>query len=87
MKIKIFEFGPLAVNTYVLSDETGECVIIDPACWYPHEKETLFNYIKQQFYRKTSLKHPFTSTIYWEMILLFLNSALNPKHTQPMSIC
>jgi len=45
MKIKIFEFGPLAVNTYVLSDETGECVIIDPACWYPHEKETLFNYI------------------------------------------
>ncbi|MGB4340708.1 MAG: MBL fold metallo-hydrolase, partial [Dysgonamonadaceae bacterium] len=35
MKIKIFEFGPLAVNTYVLSDETGECAIIDPACWYP----------------------------------------------------
>lgn len=45
MKIKTFEFNPLAVNTYVLSDETGECVIIDAACFYPDEKIILIDYI------------------------------------------
>lgn len=45
MKIKTFEFNPLAVNTYVLSDETGECVIIDAACFYPDEKRILIDYI------------------------------------------
>ena len=45
MKSKLFEFNPLAVNTYVLSDETGECVVIDPACFYPDEKALLLNYI------------------------------------------
>lgn len=45
MNIKIFEFNPLGVNTYVLSDETGECVVIDPAPFYPDEKELLVNYL------------------------------------------
>lgn len=45
MKIKIFEFNPLGVNTYVLSDETGECIVIDAACFYADEKELLINYI------------------------------------------
>lgn len=45
MKIKTFEFNPLGVNTYVLSDETKECVIIDAACFYPDEREHLINYI------------------------------------------
>ena len=34
MKVKVFEFNPIAVNTYVLHDKTGECVIIDAACFY-----------------------------------------------------
>jgi Zn-dependent hydrolases, including glyoxylases len=45
MKIKIFEFNPLGVNTYVLSDETKECVVIDASCFYADEKEVLLNYI------------------------------------------
>ena len=45
MKIKTFEFNPLGVNAYVLSDETGECVVIDPSCFYPDEKEILLRYI------------------------------------------
>lgn len=45
MKIKTFEFNPLGVNTYVLYDETGECVVIDAACFFPDEKELLFNFI------------------------------------------
>lgn len=45
MKIKIFEFNPLGVNTYVLYDETGECVVIDAACVFPDEKEQLLHFI------------------------------------------
>ncbi|MDR1518418.1 MAG: MBL fold metallo-hydrolase [Dysgonamonadaceae bacterium] len=46
MKIKTFEFSPIAVNTYVISDETGECAIIDAASFYADEKEELISYIK-----------------------------------------
>ncbi|OJV80646.1 MAG: MBL fold hydrolase [Bacteroidia bacterium 44-10] len=45
MNIKTFEFNPLGVNTYVLSDETRECVVIDPAPFYPDEKELLLSYL------------------------------------------
>ena len=45
MKIKTFEFNPLGVNTYLLADETNECVVIDPACFYADEKALILNYI------------------------------------------
>lgn len=45
MKVKTFEFNPLAVNTYVLSDETKECAVIDATCFYPDEREILLNYL------------------------------------------
>lgn len=45
MRIKTFEFNPLGVNSYVLSDDTHECVVIDAACFYADEKELLINYI------------------------------------------
>jgi glyoxylase-like metal-dependent hydrolase (beta-lactamase superfamily II) len=44
-KIKTFEFNPLGVNTYVLSDETKECVVIDASAFYADERELLLNYI------------------------------------------
>ncbi len=45
MKVKTFEFNPLGVNTYLLSDETKECVVIDAAFFYADEQELLLNYI------------------------------------------
>ena len=45
MKIKTFEFNPLGVNTYVLYDKTGECVVIDASCFFPDERELLLNFI------------------------------------------
>lgn len=45
MKIKIFEFNPLGVNTYVLYDETGECIVVDASCFFPDENELLLNFI------------------------------------------
>ena len=45
IKIHYFTFNPFQENTYVLSDETGEAVIIDPGCYDKQEKEELSDYI------------------------------------------
>lgn len=45
MKIKEFEFNPIQENTFVVYDETKECVIIDPGCFYPDEKVELLEFI------------------------------------------
>lgn len=45
MNVKIFEFNPIRENTYVAYDDTGECVIIDPGCFFPDEKALLLDFI------------------------------------------
>ena len=45
MKIKTFEFNPLGVNTYVLYDRTGECIVVDASCFFPDENRLLLNFI------------------------------------------
>ncbi len=45
LEIKTFVFNPLMENTYVLFDETKECVIVDPGCYHPWEKDELSNFI------------------------------------------
>ena len=34
-------FNPFQENTYIVYDETGECVIFDPGCFEVHEKQEL----------------------------------------------
>ena len=46
INIKSLTFNPFQENMYVLSDETNECIIIDPGCYEPQEKEELISYIK-----------------------------------------
>jgi glyoxylase-like metal-dependent hydrolase (beta-lactamase superfamily II) len=45
IKISSFTFNAFAENTYVLSDETGQCVIIDPGCETNAEKMELVNFL------------------------------------------
>ena len=45
ISIKKFTFNPFQENSYILYDETKECVIIDPGCYSPTEKATLLNFI------------------------------------------
>ena len=47
MTVKCFEFNMFPVNTYVLSDETNEAVIIDAGCYYDDEQEMLKQYIER----------------------------------------
>ena len=43
--IKRLEFNPFRENTYVISDDTGECIILDPGCQEPEERDILLEYI------------------------------------------
>lgn len=44
--LKKFTFNPFQVNTYLLSDETGECIIIDAAMDGLAEEAEIADYIK-----------------------------------------
>lgn len=46
MQIAIFEFNPFQENTYVLYDDTKDCVIIDPGCYTEEENKQLLDYIE-----------------------------------------
>lgn len=47
IKVNAFTFNALQENTYIVSDETNECVIIDPGCADKAEREELEFFIKQ----------------------------------------
>ena len=46
VSIKIFCFGPFQENTYVLYDETKECLVIDPGCYDNKEQQELYSFIQ-----------------------------------------
>lgn len=48
MIIKKFVFNLFDENTYVLSDETGECILLDPGMSNDIEENELFSYIKNE---------------------------------------
>lgn len=45
LKFESFVFNPFAESTYVLYDDTLECVIIDPGCSTSAEEDRLFGFI------------------------------------------
>lgn len=47
IKIAVFAFNPFAENTYVASDKSGECVIIDAGNYSASEDSALTQYIAQ----------------------------------------
>lgn len=46
MLIKCFTFNPFQENTYILSDSTRECIIIDPGCFNASERNEISDYIQ-----------------------------------------
>ncbi|MFP4025254.1 MAG: MBL fold metallo-hydrolase [Thiohalospira sp.] len=47
IKLKIFVFNPFQENTFLLYDETKECVIIDAGCNNLNENNELFSFISE----------------------------------------
>lgn len=46
IKVHKFTFNSFQENTYIVYDETGECIIVDPGCYESYEKEELESYIR-----------------------------------------
>ena len=43
--IQSFTFSPIQENTYLLYNETGDCIIIDPGCYSANERDDLLAYV------------------------------------------
>jgi len=46
IQIKKFTFNPFQENTYLLYDDTKECIIVDPGCFNKSEREELVSFIQ-----------------------------------------
>lgn len=47
IQIASFTFNPFNENTYVLFDETKQCIIIDPGCYDDKERAEMVNFIEK----------------------------------------
>jgi hydroxyacylglutathione hydrolase len=47
MRVHVFTFNPFQENTYVVYDESSECIIIDAGCYDKHEQETLVQWLAE----------------------------------------
>lgn len=45
LQVMSFTFGPFSENTYVLSNEHGECIIFDPGMYQSSEEQELDRYL------------------------------------------
>lgn len=45
--VKAFTFSPVQENTYLLYNEKGSALIIDPGCYFDEEKETVSLFLQQ----------------------------------------
>ena len=55
LRVHSFTFNPFEENTYVLFDETKECVIIDPGCLTAEEQKDLAGFISGNSLRPVRL--------------------------------
>jgi glyoxylase-like metal-dependent hydrolase (beta-lactamase superfamily II) len=55
LQVQAFVFNALQENTFVLFDETKDCVIIDPGCYDVEEKSELADFIKRNELNVTRL--------------------------------
>jgi glyoxylase-like metal-dependent hydrolase (beta-lactamase superfamily II) len=66
MKIKIFEFNPVCVNTYLIYDETNEAAVIDCGVSNQEEYNQLKAYIDSH---ELKLKHLLNTHLHFDHIL------------------
>ena len=76
-----FTFNPFQENTYLVIDETLECVIFDPGCLHDYEKEVLSQYIKQEQVRPVRLINT-----HCHLDHIFGNKFVSEKYNLPLEI-
>jgi len=46
-QVAAFTFNPFQENTYIVYDDSKECILIDPGCYQAEEKAELISFIQQ----------------------------------------
>ena len=46
INVKIFQFNPLQENTYLMYNEAGDCILVDPGCYSDKERDQLRDFIE-----------------------------------------
>lgn len=47
IKVEKFVVNPLGENSFIISDETGECIFIDPGFYYDEEHQEIKDYVRE----------------------------------------
>lgn len=81
MKVKFFPFNPFQENTYIVSDNTNECIIIDPGCIENREKSQLDDYIKDNQLKPVKLINT-----HCHLDHIFGNQYISKKYNLPLEI-
>lgn len=66
MRIKQFVFNPFGVNGFVLSNDAGDAILIDPSVSNEREEDALASYIEQS---KLTIKHLFNTHLHLDHVL------------------
>ena len=53
--VKIFQINPLQENTYLLYNAEKDCIVVDPGCYFDHEREKLTGFIAENALRPVML--------------------------------
>lgn len=48
MLIKKLTFNPIQENMYIVYDDSKECIIIDPGCYFHHERQELISFLEEK---------------------------------------
>lgn len=81
IQIQTFTFNPFSENTYLVYDETGEGVVIDPGCYEKSEKETL-----QQFIESNNIKVRYLLNTHCHIDHVLGNDFVKAKYNVPFLI-
>ncbi len=66
MRVRRFEFNPFPVNTFVLYDDTNECVVIDAGMLYDEENNILTSFIADN---NLQIKHLLNTHLHFDHLL------------------
>ena len=87
MEIKKFTFNPFQENTFVIWDDTKECIIIDPGCYNKLEENEFESFIKDHKLKPVKLinthchiDHIFGNNFVLLKIEIFLKNELSYLH-------
>lgn len=55
LEVHTLTFNPFEENTYIISHDSGECIIIDPGCFDQQERDDLLRQVKDQGWKPVKL--------------------------------